>query len=233
MNAVKKTVYWFKNYFYYYKIRVIIALIVIAIALLAIFGVKNENYDYKIYLCLSENTSSELLHSVQNAASLYAKDINGDGKANVQVIDLSYSVTSADTQNAQSKAVLLAGEMQAGGNYVFIYDDHYFDLALKDILDESKSISLDGSLFNSLVCSFIQNEGVEEFEMPNVSVSMRKAPKNDDKNRKETYEKDAVLFDNIIKNNTQNEEVNRAFSEHSNELVITTNAVESSTKKEG
>ena len=103
MEKKKNIFVRFANVWYYYKFYVLIGIILI-IAL--IVGINScffrESYDLSILYITSEDTD-RFSHSedVLNKIETFVSDINGDGKANAEIITISYGQTQAEQQSAQ------------------------------------------------------------------------------------------------------------------------------------
>ena len=127
---MKKIFNWLKNYLYYYKFRIIVVLIVAAIAGFAIFqAATREKYDYSVYICISKTAMSEFNRSIEAACAQFGEDVNGDGKVNVQVIDLSYDFSDPKSQAALYKTTLLGAKEITGSAYVEVLHGNLYSAA--------------------------------------------------------------------------------------------------------
>lgn len=207
-----KLLKWIKNYWYYYKVAVFVVIIALLIGAFAIYGmVTKEKFDYNVYLCMSENAPTELVSSIKASVTQYGEDVDKNGEVKVQIINISYDVTDADSSEAQAKAALFAGEMQTGGNFVFIYDSYYYDMTLKNILEAPKDIS--GLKYNNNTSAKIEDTELDKMiraglisvnvdpnaAMPELYIGLRKSP-DKAKDNYSTYLNDKALFSNILSN---------------------------------
>lgn len=207
VSGMKKIFNWFNNYFYYYKFRIIIVLIVAAIAGFAVFHVATrEKYDYSVYICISKTAMSEFNHSIEASLAQFGEDINGDGKVNVQVIDLSYDFSDPKSQNALSKTTLLGGELSSGGHYIFLYDDKYYEKTLTKMFECQEGLTEhDGTAAKvsgdalEYIKAGLTAVNFDPESVPEMYISLRKAP---DENSKQmsVYTAEKKLFSNIVGN---------------------------------
>lgn len=90
MGAVKKIGYWFKNYWYYYKWRVIIiAFFVGVIIFCAVQSGDREQYDVCILYTgphMFEVGEKDTLSS--SFTQIMSEDYDGNGNKNVQIVDM-------------------------------------------------------------------------------------------------------------------------------------------------
>ncbi|MGN0115646.1 MAG: hypothetical protein ACI396_09985 [Acutalibacteraceae bacterium] len=205
---MKKIFNWLKNYLYYYKFRIIIVLIVAAIAGFAVFQVATrEKYDYSVYLCISKTAMSEFNHSIEASFAQFGEDVNGDGKVNVQVIDLSYDFSDPKSDNALSKTTLLGGELSSGGHYIFLYDDRYYEKTLTEMFEQQEGLTEhDGTaaLVSGDALEYIKAGltavNFDPESVPEMYISLRKAP-NEGSKQMDVYTAEKKLFSNIVGNN--------------------------------
>lgn len=204
---MKKIFNWLKNYLYYYKFRIIVVLIVAAIAGFAIFqAATREKYDYSVYICISKTAMSEFNRSIEAACAQFGEDVNGDGKVNVQVIDLSYDFSDPKSQAALSKTTLLGGELSSGGHYIFLYDDKYYEKTLSDMFERRDGLTeYDGTAarVSGNVLEYIKAGlsavNFDPESVPEMYISLRKAPDKDSK-QFSVYTAEERLFSNIVNN---------------------------------
>lgn len=207
-DRMKKIINWFKNYFYYYKVHFIIGAIIVAIAGFTTYQIcSREKFDYNVYLCVSEYTASGFRSSVKAAVSQYGEDLDGDGSVNVQIIDMSYNFSDPNSDEARSKAILLAGEMKSSSGFVFIYDDYYYEKAFTtmfekhDGLEDKNGTAKDVEKLDlsKYIKYGLTEAGIDESTCPKMFISLRQEP-DKTKDTHKTYENDKALFENIINN---------------------------------
>ena len=200
-----KFIKWLKNYWYYYKVPFIIIVSVIAVGIImALLLTERVEYDCSVYLCVSENASSEFVSALGAAVSQYADDENGDGETRVQVINLSYDFASPDGEEALAKSTLLAGEMQAGGHFVFFYDDNYYERALGTMFEQrvglpdksGTAVDISGSELEGYIKTGLATVGFDPDTLPQLYMSMRQRPR--DESKMDAYTVESALFDKLL-----------------------------------
>lgn len=208
VNNMKKIFNWLKNYLYYYKFRIIAAVIALAIAAVAIYqAATREKYDYSVYLCISETAMSEFNRSIEASFSQFGEDVNGDGKVNVQVIDLSYDFADPKSNDAMSKTTLLGGELSSGGHYIFLYDEKYYEKTLSNMFEQRNGLTehdrtaskISGNALEYIKAG-LSAVNFDPESVPEMYISLRKAPDETDKQYK-VYSAEEKLFSNIVNNN--------------------------------
>ncbi len=204
---MKKILNWIKNYWYYYKIRVLVAVMVLALVVFGIYEfASRENYDYTVYLCVSENASSEFIGAVKAAVSQYGEDVDQSGEVKVQLIDLSYDFTSSDDENSLAKTALLGGELQTGGHYIFFYDIDYYEEYLMGLFESNDALTkndntayeLKDTDLESLMKAGLSSVNFDPDSLPELYMSLRCAPEDTKSDNYTTYKNDKQLFLNII-----------------------------------
>lgn len=207
VNGMKKIFNWIKNYLYYYKFRIIAASIALAIAGVAVYQVATkEKYDYSVYLCISKTAMSEFNHSIEASFAQFGEDVNGDGKVNVQVIDLSYDFSDPKSQNALSKTTLLGGELSSGGHYIFIYDERYYEKTLAEMFDKQVGLNehngtaakVSGDALEYIKAG-LSSVNFDPESVPEMYISLRKAPSHNEE-QMNVYNTEKKLFFNIVNN---------------------------------
>ena len=162
MEKKKNIFVRFANVWYYYKFYVLIGIILI-IAL--IVGINScffrESYDLSILYITSEDTD-RFSHSedVLNKIETFVSDINGDGKANAEIITISYGQTQAEQQSA---AASRAANIAYGKALFYILDEQNYQQLkeggfLEDIstlgqsqyLEQYRFCINDSKIFNSI-----------------------------------------------------------------------------------
>lgn len=207
VNGMKKIYNWLKNYLYYYKFRIIAAVIAVAIAGVAVYQVATkENYDYSVYLCISKTAMSEFNHSIEASFAQFGEDVNGDGKINVRVIDLSYDFSEPKSDNALAKTTLLGGELSSGGHYIFLYDEKYYEKTLMEMFEPQDGLDeLDGTAAKvsgealEYIKAGLSSVNFDPESVPEMYISLRKAPEDNNK-QLDIYKAEKKLFLNIVNN---------------------------------
>lgn len=113
------------NFWYQYKWYVVaITAIVAVLSVLTVQCATRTKYDLEVVYFTYNAVLDEQTAAVADYIKQYAKDINGDGEVNVQVINCSYSKASGDTQyqyTMMSKLqAIIAGDQNA---LLFITDE--------------------------------------------------------------------------------------------------------------
>jgi uncharacterized protein YxeA len=117
-----------QNYWFYYKIHTIVAVIaIIIVAVLVTQCVKTDRPDMTVMM-ISKNVSltEEQVQKVQNMLSKYTADTNNDGKK-IVTLDV---ITIDDDNNAQmamASRQKMTAEIAATDNTVYILDDEFYN----------------------------------------------------------------------------------------------------------
>lgn len=95
---------WLENFWYYYKWHTIVALVVVlAITVSLAQCVTRRQYDYSvIFACGEAKFSNAQLEALQEQLNPFAEDLNGDGVANVQLIECTYDTATSSLQTVQT-----------------------------------------------------------------------------------------------------------------------------------
>lgn len=124
---------WFEYVWEYYKIHIIVAILLIAAVVYTWVSIATRPY-YDLYVCfagetlLEDNTKEMLSRELKN----YAEDVNGDGKVQVKILDYSVPDSFDDQQYAQAMDTKLYLEFQAGDAYVFVMPKKKADVIAND-----------------------------------------------------------------------------------------------------
>jgi len=117
----KFTKAWFEYVWDYYKLHIIIGLIVIvAIVYTWIAITTAEKYD--LYICIageysiSDTSKEKIKDSLKDKIS----DINGDGAVTIQILDYSIPQNYSDAEYAAAMQQKLDLELQAGDSFIFV-----------------------------------------------------------------------------------------------------------------
>lgn len=125
-----------KNWWYYYKGYVLIALIVALVAGSWIHSAFfRPKADYSIGLLTSFSVPTEVMESLEEHIAQYADDRNGDGKVMVTVNSYIFgdALSSNDYQAVQAAFTRFAGDATMGANIIYFHDEDGL-LALEDSL---------------------------------------------------------------------------------------------------
>ena len=139
-----------ENVWYYYKYYIlggILALVVLAIAIGSC--AKRGKYDVNVLYMTHEYV--DVNRQLDPLFDNYAKDVNGDGKANTQVITISYGTTLKEMQSAGAAR---SANLAAGKNVLFLCDEqNYNELKaggfLMDLSELGESQYLSGDKFDA------------------------------------------------------------------------------------
>lgn len=135
------------------------------------------------------------------------EDVNGDGKVSVNVIDLSHKLSAARDGDALSKETRLANETAEKSNYIFIYDDDYYEkYSFEKVFEQNPLLGEKGgtaAAFSDLpagksIISAAKSAGIREELIPEMFISMRRSPEKQDKHIAD-YNRDKKLFESIVK----------------------------------
>ena len=85
------------NFWYYYKwYTIVITVLVVTVAFSTVQCATAEKFDYTLLLaCSDAGYSNAQIIALQQELSVYAEDLNGDGKANVRLLDCTYNPATA------------------------------------------------------------------------------------------------------------------------------------------
>lgn len=117
----KFTAAWFEYVWEYYKIHIIVTLLVIAAVVYTWIAIATRTY-YDLYVCFAGDhaISSESKEKFTETLKENATDINGDGEINVYICDYTFPEDFDDTDYIHAMNQKFHLELQAGDSFVFI-----------------------------------------------------------------------------------------------------------------
>lgn len=123
-----------ENFWYYYKWRILVPLFILVFFAFAIINqvLTHVNYDYKIMLVTNDFVPDTFgaggvneLDNLKSALKLYGRDLNGDGKVNIEILFVSSKQNSVD--NFIGARTKLMTAVQLGEVMLFISDQVMYD----------------------------------------------------------------------------------------------------------
>ena len=109
------------NFWYYYKIHVLVVVFILFVAGVFIKDiVTKEDYDYSVAFVTEEMMTNEEISSIQSVFEREAEDLNGDGEIHVEVQN--YTIPqgdSADPQLVAAGQTKLTVDIQDGTSMIF------------------------------------------------------------------------------------------------------------------
>lgn len=118
------------NFWYYYKWYTVVALVVaVTVAVSVTQCVRAPKYDYTLLLASSEvQFSNAQITALEQQLSAYAADLNGDGTANVRLLDCTYSSAFSTREVVNGQRQKLQSQlMNNSGALLIITDDASFN----------------------------------------------------------------------------------------------------------
>lgn len=110
-----------KNWWYYHKVHLLVAVLVIALASSFVYSIAtNVDPDYTIALLTSYSMPETGMDQLEAHITKYADDRNGDGQVNVRVVNYVYS-NDDDVDYSQKEAAIVRFMADASSNEVMIY----------------------------------------------------------------------------------------------------------------
>lgn len=187
-----------ENFWYYYKYYVLIGVVFLIGFLIAVKSCANKP-DYDISALYITHSYVDIDGKMEPLMSKYAKDVNGDGKTNLQIIPISYGTSHKE---AQSAGATRAAQLATGEFVLLVLDEqNYTELKehgfLMDISHLGESSKLNGDYFD--VTEFLYNiEGFKRTEEKFYLCirSYDKAKAKEQKNYDKRYE---IAYDYIKK----------------------------------
>lgn len=124
-----------KNFWYYYKIYIIVGILLCAcLAVLIKQCAEKETYDYQILFYCSKELSDTQTNQIADNFKKFATDVDGDGKVNILTINCSGSESSNyDTRTVSSTR--LQTSLTNEDILLYVTDDEKFD-SLQSISDD-------------------------------------------------------------------------------------------------
>lgn len=109
------------NFWYYYKIHVLVVLFILFVASVFIKDIVTKvDYDYSVAFVTEEMMTNEEISSIQSMFEGEAEDLNGDGEIHVEVQN--YTIPqgdSADPQLVAAGQTKLTVDIQEGTSMIF------------------------------------------------------------------------------------------------------------------
>ena len=128
---IRKPIQWFKNYWYYYKMHVVLIVpIVLVVVVLIISVLTKTSYDYTAVISAGFTVESEQLDALCRNLEQYLADADGDGKLAVSASELTLREELSDEYYAQSYNKL--AQMMVFDEVVFFIADEYSYTYLKN-----------------------------------------------------------------------------------------------------
>lgn len=166
-NVFKKK--W-ENFWYYYKIHVLVVIFILICAAVFINDkIQQIQYDYTIAVLSDAPCMTEDLTKLQEGWESIADDRNQDGKVHVEV--LNYALGKSGGANPQINAAnqtKFIADLQTGGSMIFLYSDTIHQTYKEDNMFQVEG----GSPIKVSDCSGYQNmDGISAFQ--NMYISLR------------------------------------------------------------
>ena len=115
------------HFWYYYKWPVMItALVVIILAFFTVQCANRTKADYSVVLYLNQSVSLEQRIALQEMLARSGEDINGDGKVEVEVFDVSFSNKETNTNVVSANRIKAMGQMSLSDTMIHITDEVRF-----------------------------------------------------------------------------------------------------------
>jgi len=112
-----------KNWWYYHKGYLLIAVIAVALVAYAIFSVAAQpKPDYSVVVLSSFSLPDEVAAALEEHLSRYADDRNNNGKAEVKVVNYTFSDISSPEAN-QASFIRFAGDAENGDSIIYLCDE--------------------------------------------------------------------------------------------------------------
>ncbi len=128
---IRKPIQWFKNYWYYYKMHVVLIVpIALVVVVLIVSVLTKTSYDYTVVVSAGFTMESEQLDALCNNLQQYLDDANADGKLTIAASELTLREELSDEYYAQSYNKL--AQMMVFDEVVFFIVDEYSYTYLKN-----------------------------------------------------------------------------------------------------
>ncbi len=136
-----------QNYWYHFKFQTILAaFLIILVAVLTVQCANREKYDFSVMYFVYTPALDSQLDKVEEYFEAKAKDLNGDGKVNVNVLNCSVSPDSTDMNYRNTVFTKIQATIVAERSTVlFIIDDsskEYFDSVFEQSLFIEEPLAL-------------------------------------------------------------------------------------------
>lgn len=116
-----------KNWWYYQKGYLMIAAIAVALVIYAVISVVTQpKPDYSIAVLSSFSLPNQVTSALEEHLSHYADDRNHNGKAEVKVVNYTFSDASSPEAN-QASFVRFAGDAETGDCMIYLCDEGALD----------------------------------------------------------------------------------------------------------
>ncbi len=115
------------HFWYYYKWPVIV--IALMVAIFTFFTVQcatRTKADYSVVLYLNQTVSLEQRIVLQEMLARSGEDLNGDGKVEVEVFDVSFSDRETNTNVISANRIKAMGQMSLSDSMIYITDQKRF-----------------------------------------------------------------------------------------------------------
>ena len=138
---------WFEYVWEYYKIHIIVTLLVIVAVVYTWIAIASAT-KYDFYLCIAGDKliTDESKENLKEAFKEKITDINGDGEINIEILDYSISSEFKDIEFENAMKTKLELELQAGDSFLYVVsqkvaDDLVANPAANDFFEEPKNLS--------------------------------------------------------------------------------------------
>lgn len=116
-----------KNWWYYHKGYLLIAVTAVAVVAYAVFSAATQpKPDYSVAVLSSFSLPDEVTSALEEHLSHYADDRNNNGKAEVKVISYTFSDMSSPEAN-QASFIRFAGDAENGDCMIYLCDEKALD----------------------------------------------------------------------------------------------------------
>jgi len=191
-----------ENFWYHYKVAVILIAVFASIGLYLLFGTINTDSADISIMVLTDNGFSERVDKLETLLENYATDVNNDGKIVVDVVHIPIENLTDNPSTAVIMQTKFIGEMQIGTTMLVISNDATDILLLpKDTIQSIKSDFPDNPSVTDLGFKF-EGEKLEKAldweDMPKgMYLGIRKSINSVDNNDKQ-YIISKKLLDKLI-----------------------------------
>lgn len=129
----KFTAAWFEYIWEYYKIHIIVTVLIIAAVIYTWVTIASRTY-YDLYVCFATNysMSEQSKEMLEENLKSTAQDVNGDGEINVCIFDYSLPENYDNAEYAKAMETKFQLELQAGDSFVFIVSEDKANRLMND-----------------------------------------------------------------------------------------------------
>ena len=138
---------WFEYVWEYYKIHIIVTLLVIIAVVYTWIAIASAT-KYDFYLCIAGDKyiTDENKEDLKEVLKDKITDINGDGEINIEILDYSTSSEIKDIEFENAMKTKLELELQAGDSFLYIVskkvaDDLVANPAANDFFEKPENLS--------------------------------------------------------------------------------------------